>query len=124
MAGLENAEWYRDRIPNGEKNAGIEAMFVQIVKFRLRPETSRDTSLHLTQQMIAWLENRTGFLTYELYEGAEDWSDRIAWEDETCAQAGLKAFLATAIAKEMVPLVEEGYSSFSGEAVASATAKG
>ncbi len=99
-------------------------MFVQIVKFKLRPEVSRDTFLHLTQQMIACLEDRPGFLAYELYEGSEYWSDRIAWKDETCAQAGLKAFLATAIAKELVPLVEEGYSSFSGEAVASATAKG
>ena len=95
-------------------------MFVQIVKFKLRPDTSRESFLELTEQMIAWLKNRAGFIAYELYEGSEFWSDRIAWENQKYAQDGLNDFLTTATAKKMIPLVENGYSSFFGQAVASA----
>ncbi|QKE40350.1 MAG: hypothetical protein HO274_02645 [Ferrovum myxofaciens] len=69
--------------------------------------------------MIAWLKNKSGFIAYELYEGSEFWSDRIAWENQEFAQIGLKDFLTTAIAKEMIHLVEDGYSSFFGQKVAS-----
>ncbi|NDU92300.1 MAG: hypothetical protein G3I10_06785 [Ferrovum sp.] len=69
--------------------------------------------------MIAWLKNKSGFIAYELYEGSECWSDRIAWENQEFAQNGLKDFLTTAIAKKMIHLVEDGYSSFSGQKIAS-----
>ena len=95
-------------------------MFVQIVKFKLRPDASHESFLDLTQQMIAWLKNKTGFIAYELYEGSEFWSDRIIWEDQGAAQDGLKDFLTTAVAKKLIQLVEYGYSSFFGQAVASA----
>ena len=95
-------------------------MFVQIVKFKLKPDASRDLFLELTEHMIDWLKNKSGFIAYELYEGSEFWSDRIAWKDQEFAQDGLKDFRTTAIAKKMVPLFEEGYSSFFGQAVASA----
>ena len=95
-------------------------MHVQIVKFKLKLDTSREKFLELTVQMIAWFKEMEGFVAYELYEGSECWSDRVAWESEKHAQDGLNAFLSTAIAKQMIPLVESGYSSFFGEAVASA----
>ena len=95
-------------------------MHVQIVKFKLKPATSREKFLELTVRMVAWLKEMEGFVAYELYEGAEFWSDRIAWESATHAQDGLNAFLTTEIAKQMIPLVESDYSSFFGEAVASA----
>lgn len=95
-------------------------MHVQIVTFKLKPDTSRELFLELTGQMIAWLKDKDGFLAYELYEGAEYWSDRIAWASERHAQEGLDAFLTSTIAQRMIPLVENGYSSFFGEAVASA----
>ena len=95
-------------------------MFVQIVKFKLEPETSRESFLALTEQMISWLETQSGFVAYELYEGTEFWSDRIAWENQEFAQDGLKDFLTTSIAKNMIHLVQEGYSSFFGNVVASA----
>ena len=95
-------------------------MYAQIVKFKLKPDTPRDKFLQLTTQMIAWLKEREGFVAYELYEGSECWSDRIAWENKQHAQEGLNAFLSTAIAKQMIPLVESDYSSFFGEEVASA----
>jgi quinol monooxygenase YgiN len=97
-----------------------KTMFVQIVKFKLKQDTSRESFLDLTEQMIDWLKNKTGFIAYELYEGTEFWSDRIAWENEEFAQDGLKNFLDTAIAKKMIHLVEDGHSSFFGQAVASA----
>jgi len=95
-------------------------MFVQIVKFKLGPDASRESFLDLTEQMIAWLKNKTGFIAYELYEGSEFWSDRIVWEDQGSAQDGLKDFLTTAVAKKMIQLVEDSYSSFFGQAVVSA----
>ena len=94
-------------------------MFVQIVKFKLKPDSSRDSFLELTKKMVAWLKNKDGFIAYELYEGSEYWSDRIAWNDQNFAQDGLKDFLSTAIAKKMVHLVEEGHSSFFGQSVVS-----
>ena len=95
-------------------------MFVQIVKFKLKPDTSRESFLELTEQMVAWLKNKDGFIAYELYEGSEFWSDRIVWNAQCFAQEGLKDFLSSAIAKKLVHLVEDGYNSFSGQVVTSA----
>ena len=95
-------------------------MHVQIVRFKLKPSTQLEAFLQLTEQMIAWLKTRNGFLAYELYEGSEWWSDRIAWKNEECAQYGLQEFLNTTIAEEMRLLVEDDYTSFFGEVVASA----
>ena len=98
----------------------IKNMFVQIVKFKLQPDTSRESFLALTEEMISWLETKLGFVAYELYEGTEFWSDRIAWENQEFAQDGLKDFLTTSIAKNMIHFVQKDYSSFFGRAVVSA----
>jgi len=95
-------------------------MHVQIVKFKLKPSSSREQFLVLTSQMIAVLKEMEGFMAYELYEGSECWSDRIVWKSEKHAKDGLNAFLSTAIAKQIIPLVESDHSSFFGEVVASA----
>ncbi len=99
-------------------------MLVQIVQFKLRPDASGESFLGLAGQMMAWLETRPGFIAYELYEGSGCWCDRIAWTDQACAQEGLREFLATRIAQEMIPLVEDGFSSFFGEAVVSSRRQG
>lgn len=98
----------------------IEVMFVQIVKFKLKSDSSRELFINLTEQMIKWLKNRSGFVAYELYEGSEFWSDRIAWENQEFAQENLKEFLATTIAEKIIHLVDTDYSSFFGHEVASA----
>ena len=92
-------------------------MFVQIVKFKLKPDASRESFVKMTQQMLGWLKSRAGFIAYELYEGAEYWSDRIVWEDQACAENGLKEFLKTDIAQQMIHLIEDDYNSFFGQAV-------
>jgi hypothetical protein len=97
-----------------------KTMFVQIVKFKLKPDASREIFLELTEQMVAWLKSKDGFIAYELYEGSEFWSDRIAWNDQSFAHGVLKEFLSTAIASELIRLVEDGYSSFFGQVVMSA----
>lgn len=97
-----------------------ETMYVQIVNFKLRPDTSCAAFLELTEQMIAWLKNQDGFVAYELYKGADCWLDRIAWKSAKHAQDGLSEFLSTEIAQLMLPLVESDYNSFFGEAIVSA----
>ena len=69
-------------------------MFVQIVKFKLKPEISRGLflCLDLTAQMMAWFKHRDGFVAYELYEGYCYWFDRIAWLNENLAEDGLSGF--------------------------------
>ena len=95
-------------------------MYAQIVKFKLKPDSSRELFLNLTEQMINWLKNKSGFVAYELYEGPEYWSDRIVWKNQEFAQESLKDFLATNIAEQIIQLVDNGYSSFFGHEVASA----
>ncbi len=95
-------------------------MHVQIVKFKLKPDSSREIFLELTEQMIKWLKERRGFISYELYDGGDCWSDRITWENAQAARDALKAFLTTSVAGQLISLVESNYSSFFGEAVATA----
>lgn len=79
-------------------------MFVQIVQFKLKTNTSRDEFLELTEQLIIWLRGKTGFVAYELYEGSENWMDRIAWENESLAHDAMKDFKTTSLAKRLTPL--------------------
>ena len=95
-------------------------MYVQIVKFQLRPGTSCEAFLELTAQMIIWLKSQEGFVSYELYQGSDCWLDRISWESARHAQSGLEEFLKTSIAQQIMQAVEAGHSSFFGEAVVSA----
>lgn len=94
-------------------------MHVQIVKFKLKPDASREKFLELTAQMISQLKEMEGFIAYELYESPECWSDRIAWKSKAHAQNGLQAFLSTAVSKQIIPLIESEYSSFFGDSVIS-----
>lgn len=95
-------------------------MFAQLVKFRLKPDTSREHFLHCTEKMVAWLKSRHGFVAYELYEGTEYWSDRIVWIGKMEAEQGSKEFLLTDIAAQIMRLVEDDYNSFVGEIVVAA----
>jgi hypothetical protein len=94
-------------------------MYVQIVNFRLKQGVSRKGFLALTEKMLVWLKSRDGFVAYELYEGAESWSDRISWDSEQHAKVALNAFRSTAIAMQLVPLIKSDFSCFFGEAVVS-----
>lgn len=94
-------------------------MYAQIVLARLKPGSPRERFIALTGQMLDWLKTQPGFVAYELYESAEGWFDRIAWQDEASCREGLRRFLETGIAAEMVPLVEDDYISRFGQAVVS-----
>ena len=96
-------------------------MYVQVVLARLKPGSSRERFIALTEQMLDWLKAQPGFVAYELYECAEGWFDRIAWQDEASCREGLRRFLDTSIAARMVPLVEDGYISRFGLAVVTGT---
>jgi hypothetical protein len=95
-------------------------MYVQIVAFKLLSHASHEVFLELTKQMISWLRSRNGFAAYELYQGENGWFDRIAWKTEEDARNGQRDFLKTAIAEQMLVLVENNYVSFFGETVATA----
>jgi quinol monooxygenase YgiN len=95
----------------------MQQMFVQIVTFKLKPDVSREMFIQHSGRMVAWLKSRKGFIAYELYEGIEFWSDRIVWHDKIDAEAGLKDFLSTDVARQIMSLVEDDYSSFMGNAV-------
>ena len=97
-------------------------MYVQLVLVRLSPGSSRERFITLTEKMLDWLKTQPGFLAYELYECAEGWFDRIAWQDEASCREGLRRFLGTEIAAEMVPLVEDDFISRFGQAVVTGTA--
>ncbi len=92
-------------------------MFAQIVRFTLRPGCSREAFVRLSGEMAAWLRAQPGFVAYELYEGAEGWMDRIAWDSAASAQAARAAFLASGLAQPVTDFIETGHESFFGEAV-------
>jgi quinol monooxygenase YgiN len=95
-------------------------MFVQIVKLKLKPDSSRELFIQLTEQMVAYLKSRDGFVAYELYEGVECWSDRIVWLEKSYAEKGLKEFSTTELARQVMSFVEEDFISFFGRAVVTA----
>ncbi len=76
--------------------------------------------LDLMEQMITWLKNQDGFVAYELYEGQIAGWTELHGKNVKQAQDGLSEFLSTEIAQQILPLVERDYSSFFGEAIASA----
>lgn len=94
-------------------------MYAQIVKFNLKPESSRELFLKLTEEMIGWLKGQDGFVAYEVYEGPDGWLDRIVWNTEQHAKDGRNKFITTDVAKQMLTLVENDYSRFFGEVVLS-----
>jgi len=94
-------------------------MFAQIVTFTLKSGHSRDAFIKLTEEMARWLESQKGFVAYELYEGAECWMDRIAWDNQACAEAGREKFLASELSQKLLPFIESGHRGFFGRAVVS-----
>jgi quinol monooxygenase YgiN len=102
---------------NTTLDAGGQLMFVQIVKFRLKSDTSRETFMQLTEKMVAWLKQRNGFVAYELYEGTEYWSDRIVWLDKEHAETGLKDLLNTDLISQIMLHVQDDFDSFMGQQI-------
>ena len=92
-------------------------MYAQIVKFKLKADSSHELFIELAGEMASWLRGRRGFVAYELYEGDVFWSDRIVWEDKIYAEEGLKAFLSTEMGKRLQGMVEDDFSSFFGQVV-------
>ena len=111
--------WRTSKLSSGPS---VAIMFAQIVQFQLKDNCSRETFLTLAEEMVGWLRQQPGFVAYELYEGTESWTDRIAWDSKASAESGLNAFLATDVARKMLPLVESGYSSFLGCALVTGSA--
>ncbi|WP_148714171.1 hypothetical protein [Chitinolyticbacter meiyuanensis] len=89
-------------------------MFSQIVQFRLMVEADADHFEALIDQMITWLQQRSGFIGYQLFRTGRDGIDLIHWQDEASCRAGLAAFLETGLAQALMALCESECSSFFG----------
>jgi quinol monooxygenase YgiN len=89
-------------VPDGQRS-------VHIVILKLRPEASREGFLDITRRMVDWLQLQPGFLGYELYEGDENWADRLEWESTGHAEQGRQAFLATDIHAEIIQFVADDH---------------
>ena len=95
-------------------------MYSQIVVFKLKQDSSRELFLEYTKQMISWLQQQSGFVSYELYAGLDNWSDRIAWDNEEFALDGLKKFRETDIARKLIHLIDKDYNCFFGKLITAA----
>ncbi|MER5180268.1 hypothetical protein ABT009_18160 [Streptomyces sp. NPDC002896] len=90
---------------------------VHIVISRLRPGASREGFLDVTRRMVNWLRLQPGFVGYELYEGEDNWADRLEWESTAYAEHGRQAFLATDIYAEMIQFVADDHRGIIGRSV-------
>ena len=95
-------------------------MYVQVVKFALKPGASSQHFLALTEEMLAWLKQQEGFLGYELYEENGVWLDRVVWQNKTAGEAGLRNFLTTPLAAKIIEFVEDEPQVFFGKPVLTA----
>jgi hypothetical protein len=68
--------------------------------------------------MFRWLKQCPGFINYTLYDGGEVWCDTVLWESKSYAEQGMLAFYRSEVSKEIVNLVEPGFTSFFGTPVA------
>jgi len=88
---------------------------IQIVISKLIASSKRDRFIELTKQMNNWFLTQDGFVSYEAYENNLNLADKIVYKNKESAKRINKMFMETEIAKEMLTLVEPGYSSFIGE---------
>lgn len=87
---------------------------VQIVLSKLKPAASLERFIELTKEMKRWLLGQEGFVAYEIYENERNLADKIVYENSNAAGRINHLFLKTKIAKEMLELVDPGYSGFMG----------
>jgi len=92
-------------------------MIAQVVIFTLKTPELRKEFLELTEQMVAWLYQQPGFVSYDLIEGDNAWSDRLVWQSLEDEKRGREAFLDTATARKMLECVDVDFRSVTGEAV-------
>jgi quinol monooxygenase YgiN len=97
-------------VPDGQPS-------VHIVISRLRLGASREGFLDVTRRMVNWLRLQPGFVGYELYEGEENWADRLEWASTAQAERGRQAFLATDIYAEMIQFVSDDHRGIIGRSV-------
>ena len=93
-------------------------MYTQVVIFRLKEAVSRQDFLEASGRMFCWLKRCPGFMDYALYEGEEAWCDTVLWNSRDDAERGMRAFYEAGISKEIVDLVESGFTAFFGTPVA------
>jgi hypothetical protein len=93
-------------------------LYTQVVIFKLDTAVARQDFLAVSAKMFRWLKQCPGFINYTLYEGDEVWCDTVSWEGRSYAEQGMLAFYQSDVSKEIVNLVEPGFTSFFGTPLA------
>lgn len=89
-------------------------MIAQVVIFTLKTPELRQEFLALTERMAAWLYQQPGFVSYDLIEGDNTWSDRLVWQSQEDEQRGRTAFLHTPLAASMLECIAADFRSITG----------
>jgi quinol monooxygenase YgiN len=92
-------------------------MIAQIVVFKLKAPELREQFLEATSEMAAWLYQQPGFVSYELIEGEQSWSDRLVWQTREDEARGRNAFFNTGIAARILQCVDHDFRSATGEII-------
>lgn len=87
---------------------------VQIVVFRLVPDADREAFLRVTEQLVDWLREQPGFVGYQLYEGQQDWADRLEWDTSAHAEQARRNFTATEVYADLITYLADDYRSMIG----------
>jgi hypothetical protein len=92
-------------------------MYTQVVIFKVDSAVARQDFLEASAKMFRWLKSCPGFIDYALYEGDEAWCDTVLWKSRFDAEQGMLAFYQSEVSREIVNLVEPGFTSFFGTPV-------
>jgi hypothetical protein len=90
-------------------------MIAQIVIFKLKAPEMRELFLKATDEMATWLYQQPGFVSYDLVEGDDVWSDRLVWTSRGDELRGRNAFFETEIARRLLQCVDPDFRSMTGE---------
>ena len=91
--------------------------FVQVVISRLNSKATRERFLELTKEMYQWLLAQEGFISYEVFDNHPRWADKLVYQNKEAAERINKLFMETELAKNMLDLIEPGFTLFMGRPV-------
>ncbi|SMC29970.1 hypothetical protein SAMN02745857_04314 [Andreprevotia lacus DSM 23236] len=89
-------------------------MYVQWVRFRLKPGSDRAHFMALIAEMLRWLQAQPGFAGYTFFDGERECADLLRWQTRADCMAAERAFMQTALSAQLIALVEPEVEVFFG----------